>query len=551
MFTIGEPGFREMAVATVVAFLFAYGLSWALDRLVLRRLIADRIAAIALGGVAAFVCLMGAGTALLTARIHVYGAGTHLIVPPIQYVLTFLGGTFAAGALRMVVYSREYERGEDQLVFDPDYDDLSRYDEEVNDWDEKNRGRSYLRRHWVGHLPLPVAYWVNGALLSALVLAAAEYLTYRIRDDLHSLRGIAAVALGYLLVSTLVWLWSSVGIWRSAYWHRRRGGSAGWGFAARALVLLGAVLTILRSENIALQAAELGGLATGRDSLGAVAEMKVSPDGSELLLRGTLAVGAADRFETALAGAPKVKTLVLSSPGGRIFEAERIGELVRKRGLDTRVDDACMSACTDILLAGRDRSAPSRARIGFHQPDFPGVSEGERLQMIRAMHDRYVAAGVKEGFVWQAMQPPPQSMWFPTTDQLVEANVLTTREGTVRASRGGGPATGGESFADKSLRADLAATAARLNAGTPRQVDRLTTLERVSVSGFTLSQEYRMSVGRAEFAGARTRIEAGLRRMVCSDRAAADAIGDGARFAFVYRDRAGRPVIDYTVTRCG
>jgi hypothetical protein len=550
MFTIGEPGSREMAVATVIAFLFAYALSWGLDRLVLRRLIADRIAGIALGGVAAFLCLMGAGTALLTARIHVYGEGRHLIVPPVQYVLTFLGGTFAAGALRMVVYSREYERGEDQLVFDPDYDDLSRYDEEVNDWDDRNRGRSYLRRHWVGHLPLPLAYWVNGALLSMLLLALAEFLTYRIRSDWHSLRGMAAVALGYLVVSTIIWLWSSVGIWRSAYWHRRRGGSAGWGFAARALVLLGAVLTVFRSGDIALQAAELGNLARGKDSIGEVAEMKVSADGRELLVRGNLAVGAADRFEAVLGTAPKVTTLVLSSPGGRIFEAERIAEAVRRRGLDTRVDDACMSACTDILLAGRDRSAPARARIGFHQPDFPGVSDAERRRMIFAMHDRYVAAGVKEAFVWQAIEPPPQSMWFPTADELIDANVLTTREAVVRASRPGHRAAGPESFADKSLRDDLAVTAARMNSGTPRQVDRLTTLERVSVSGFTLTQDYRMNVGRIDFAASRARMEAGLRRLVCSDRASADAVGGGARFAFVYRDRAGRPLLTYTVTNC-
>ncbi|MBV9931554.1 MAG: hypothetical protein JO013_11505 [Alphaproteobacteria bacterium] len=549
MFTIGDPSFTEMAVAAVIAFLFAYGFSWALDKWLLRRLLADRIAGIALGGVAAFVTLMAAGTALLTSRIHVFGNSSAIVVPPIQFVLTFLGGTFAASALRMVVYAREYEKGEDQLVFDPDYDDLSRYDDEVNDWDEKNRGRSYLRRHWVGHLPLPLSYWVNGALLSALVLGIAEYLAYRMRNDWHSLRGMAAVALGYLIVSTLVWLWSSVGIWRSAYWHRRRGGAAGWGFAARALVLLGAVLTVFRSGDIALQAAEFGNLARGKDSIGEIADMKVSPDGRELILRGNIAVGAADRFDTVLAAAPQAKTLVLSSPGGRIFEAERIAEAVRKRGLDTRVDDACMSACTDILLAGRDRSAPARARIGFHQPDFPGLSDAERYRATMAMHDRYVAAGVKEAFVWQAMQPPPQSMWFPTADELVDANVLTTREAVVRASASG-RAPGGETLADKSLRNDLAVTAAKLNAGTPRQVDRLTTLEHVSVAGFTMTQVYRMNIGRVEFAGSRARMQAGLRRLVCSDRASAEAVADGARFAFLYKDRAGRPMLDYTVTSC-
>ena len=163
------------------------------------------------------------------------------------------------------------------LVFDPDYDDLSRYDEEVNDWDEKNCGRGYFRRHWVGHLPLPVAYWVNGAMLSALVARRGRISRPQGQDGVAFAAGDGGVALGYIIVSSLVWMWSSVGIWRSAYWHRRRGGSAGWGFAARALVLLGALGITLRAGDVGLQAAELGKLARGEDSIGKVAEMKVSP----------------------------------------------------------------------------------------------------------------------------------------------------------------------------------------------------------------------------------------------------------------------------------
>lgn len=542
MFTIGDPGFREMAVATIVAFAFAYGLCWGLDKLVLRRLIADRIAGIALGGVASFLCLMGAGTLYLTRAMGF--SGGPIVVPPIQYVLTFLGGTFAAGALRMALYVREYERSDDMLVFDPDYDDLSRYDEEVNDWDEKNRGRGYFRRHWVGHLPLPVAYWVNGAMLSALVLGAAEYLAHKVRTEWHSLQAMAAVALGYIIVSSLVWMWSSVGIWRSAYWHRRRGGSAGWGFAARALVLLGALGITLRAGDVGLQAAELGKLARGEDSIGKVAEMKVSPDGQEIVLNGNLALGAADRFDSVLSSAPKARTLVLTSPGGRIFEAQRIAEAVRKRGLDTRVDDACMSACTDILLAGHSRSAPARARIGFHQPDFPGLSQGERSQATMEMHDRYIAAGVKEQFVWRAMTPPPQNMWFPTPEELVDANVLTTSAPVVHASGGA------ESQSDRRLRADVAASAARMNRGTPRAVDGLTTLERATASGLTLTQYYRVNAEHLDIGRSRAAMTAGARRLVCSDREGAATVHDGGRFAFVYTDRRGRHLFDVAVTSC-
>lgn len=38
----------------------------------------------------------------------------------------------------------------------------------------KPRRRSYLARHWRGELSLPVSYWVNGCLVSVLILAIVQ-----------------------------------------------------------------------------------------------------------------------------------------------------------------------------------------------------------------------------------------------------------------------------------------------------------------------------------------------------------------------------------------
>jgi hypothetical protein len=427
MLFLMAPTMAHLGVAILCAAVIGYALSWALDRWFLRRVVEDGVARVALSCAVTFLLLMGGMTFLLSWTKPYYVANS-VIIPPLGYAISFLFGLAVVGALRMRAYGLEYERGEEQAVFDVDLDDQSLYDEEVLAFDAKHGHRNYLRRHWVGHLSLPLSYWVNGALLATVIATAAEFVAIKLRTGGGSLRGIAIVALAYLAVGGIFWLWSSVGIWRSAYWHRRRGGAAGWAVAARVLIVLSVVGTLFRSGDIALQAAELRQLASGRDSLGAAAAMRISPDRRDLLVSGALAAGSAERFSQVLAGASRVEKVVLTSVGGRMLEAERMADLIRARGLDTQVADHCMSACTELLLAGRERYAAEDARIGFHQPSFPGVSAGELSASIAEMHDNYLAAGVDPLFAARAMRVPAQGMWFPTFDELIQAGVLSGSE---------------------------------------------------------------------------------------------------------------------------
>jgi hypothetical protein len=450
------------------------------------------------------------------------------------------------GVIRTILYGREYEEGDEELVFDPDIYDQAQYDEEVLEWDEKNRGRNYLQRHWAGHLSLPVSYWLNGALLSALILAAVEYLIRRLAEGGGSLRGIAIVALVYLVFSALLWVWSSVGIWRSAYWHRRRGGTPGWGLAARTLVVLSLVVTLFRSGDLALMAAELGTLAQGRDSIGEIARMTVSEDGRRLHVRGNLAAGAAERFEGVLAKSPAVKEILLTSPGGRMLEAERMAALIRAKSLDTRVDDHCLSACTSLLLAGRTRTAPETARIGFHQPAFPGLSAYDLRDAVERTRAEYLAAGVEDRFVSRALATPAQSMWFPTPEQLVEARVLTGSDVFV-ADVGGSRR---ETLAEMRVRRQMQAIAAQINARGAVRVNEITTMERASVSGTTLTEHYRIESDRLDVATSRANLTRSYRREICSNVETALMVSEGGRFVLSYKDGRGRPVLDVVIADC-
>jgi hypothetical protein len=169
-----------------------------------------------------------------------------------------------------------------------------------------------------------------------------------------------------------------------------------------------------------------------------VATVAISPDGKSIFVDGSLEPGTAARFKAMAAAASNLRTVVLQSNGGRLAEAIDISEIVRARGLDTYVETWCYSACTVILLAGRDRAASPRARIGFHEPVFPGAKAAD-IPSLRSVSRRiYDDAGVRPNFTDRAFATPSSDMWFPSSDELRSAQVLTrislSGETTVGAS---------------------------------------------------------------------------------------------------------------------
>src|ERR1043165_5209295 len=167
------PEWSHMVVAAAGGFLLGYLLCWAMDKLFLKELVDDRIAGIALSCGVAFLVIMFWATVILTWLVwsDPYIVGRPIVVPPFPYAVSLVFGLALVGIVRTILYGRDYEAGDEELVFDPDIYDQAQYDEEVLAWDERHRHKNYLRRHWAGHLSLPVSFWINAALLSALIAA--------------------------------------------------------------------------------------------------------------------------------------------------------------------------------------------------------------------------------------------------------------------------------------------------------------------------------------------------------------------------------------------
>lgn len=90
---------------------------------------------------------------------------------------------------------------------------------------------AYILRHWLGELSLPVAYWVNGMLVSLGIVMMFAVVISIIPPNRAASVGI----IGFLI---MLRIWQVVGIWRSA---NRYNGPWGWALAAKVAVVIGII----------------------------------------------------------------------------------------------------------------------------------------------------------------------------------------------------------------------------------------------------------------------------------------------------------------------
>lgn len=389
---------------------------------------------------------------------------------------------------------------------------------------------NFITDHWAGRYSLPRSYWINGFLIAGIGGALVVALVSQAPAWVASLQLSATIAIVVFALSIAIWVWSAVGIWRSAGYHTEQGGSAIWASLARIAITLGAFATFGQLIQSMPGLIELGSVATNNDNLGAPAYIAVKKD--TITLSGPISLGTAEKFKMALEGNPQVKLLRLSSNGGRIKEAKMLADLIRGRELDIETVGECSSACTIALLAGSNRSR-SKKWIGFHQPSFAGAGSRERAQMKKELRDLYIQAGLPNAFVEKALTSSPQSMWYPDETELFEATVLNY-------------------VLPKRIRNDFRSIAYHENKETPLAVDDFTELSSVEASDDTLTRRYRIYASRHNFnvATSEASMRASVAERLCSEAMIPQFMASGAKYRFIYRDNAGVEFMDFTITQC-
>ena len=285
---------------------------------------------------------------------------------------------------------------------------------------------AFFRKHINGDYSLGRSYWINTLLITVFAPTVGILLLPWLARNFPA-RFSSAAILFLTLIGLLAWTWAASGTWASANKHVGRGGKAFWAAAAKVMIILGALNTIFDIYHMTPALKEHLMVALG-SQLGPKTKLEVRADGRSILLYGGINDGAADKLERALRVAPAVKTVVLSSNGGWIREGRMLAEVIRRHHLDTYVEGYCASACTIAFLAGRDRAAAPNAKIGFHASRAIGDQSGKIVrQETLELLGIYRSAGLSDAFIRRVGSTPNSQMWYPTTEEMLTAGVLTRR----------------------------------------------------------------------------------------------------------------------------
>lgn len=396
---------------------------------------------------------------------------------------------------------------------------------------DTDRTGNYLADHWQGRLPLGQSYWINGGMIGAIVATMGPSVFKSLTEQQFSLRRESVLIITGIALALVVWIWGAVGIWRSSARHQARGGQPVWAAAARAMVLAGLVGNLLNLPEMVLFLGESGRLAAGVDPLGQ--PIGVRADGAILHLDGAFALGSADKVRAALDQAPAVRTVYLTSNGGRLGEADQIGAMIKARKLDTVASGACLSACTLAFVAGVHRSLLINGRLGFHQPRFPGLGPAELEQMSKTQRRALADADIPGWFIERSLQAPPESMWVPGELELFNAGVLNsmTRERVIE---------------------DNAFTARQMQPKLPRRLDAVTTLTAITADGTTLRNRVTVAADAAMVDKARLRALITGKQVgtICSNPIGRLMVLAGAVYSEDVVDRHGRLIVSVSLNHC-
>jgi hypothetical protein len=286
--------------------------------------------------------------------------------------------------------------------------------------------KNYLLRHWRGELPLGRAYWIDTVGLNLLIELATVIFVFGAFQPMLEVTAALIPCLWIFFIALAVW--QTVGVARSAFRYEEEGGGVALPLLACFSMLMRCVLGVVLFV--------VSGLPQLSDAIKIYRGDPEWPDpvitvlssGWEMEYSGTIKRHSASRLEEALRRNPKVILLHLDTIGGRISEAVSMAKVVRAHRLSTYVDQTCASAGVLVFLAGKNRTMRSNAHLGFHSAHSEGTFD---FAANRTQASLLTSAGATQDFINHALQTPPDSIWYPTLDELQKQGlVLQISDGT-------------------------------------------------------------------------------------------------------------------------
>ena len=269
-----------------------------------------------------------------------------------------------------------------------------------------------------------MSFWVN-SFLSGIAFGI-------LNQGGNSFIASAKTPIAFAFCASVTWslklaisVWLFVGIWRSASRHTLRGGRKCNAVIAKFVVVMGLIgLVEELSVHTVPRLMDRWSIVFGDPTVGKH-ELNILPGGIELEFAGGIRLGVTDEVLKLLEADKSIRVIRLNSAGGRIGEAMKLGYLIHERGLVTYVLSDCASACTEVFMGGVQRYVSPGARLGFHGGRIDGGTEDELARANDIGRRSLIARGVADWFASRAFSTPNTSIWWPTIDELTQADVIT------------------------------------------------------------------------------------------------------------------------------
>jgi hypothetical protein len=288
------------------------------------------------------------------------------------------------------------------------------------------KSHNFIVKHWRGEYSLAVSYWLFGFLIAIFVAILPFAL-----GELSNALNLGTETQGTLILANYaaiaaVSVWQIVGVIRSASAYVKHGGRYIWAAMATLMVCLGALRLV---NSFIVDGAPLIregiNMIRGTDNIPAYS-LRLMRNDTELELAGGIPIGTTTAVRNMLDSSPTVRVIHLNSAGGRIAEANKLASLISERQLVTYTRTSCTSACAIAFLSGRERYIGEQGRIGFHSASVNGATGSDELNVNASFRTALSRIGATPQFVAKAINTGPQDMWFPTTDELKQQNVITS-----------------------------------------------------------------------------------------------------------------------------
>ena len=289
----------------------------------------------------------------------------------------------------------------------------------------KNAVFKYLKQHWQGKLVLAQAFWVNLVGLFFVLGWLERFIFPPYIED--KLAVTTAVIIYIIVVKLIFYPWQVVGVLRSCDLRIKSDTGRSWTTAAQvALVLsLGATLVATIETYRSLQVFKRNLILKEITIPEPLYSLDLIQQNTLIHLRGPFEIGITNRVAEMIEQYPEITGIILDSVGGQIYEGRGLARLIREYNLQTFSLDNCLSSCTTAFVAGRIRTLGTNAKLGFHQYKtyslIPSINVAEEQARDRAI---FVKQGVSVVFLEKIFMQPPEEMWWPEIDELVDAGVV-------------------------------------------------------------------------------------------------------------------------------